>query len=215
VLDSYDGGSFQIGGTSLATAALGGLIASPIRAARSTVKTPWTVRVRPCRCSTLCRRPTFMTSPRRQRLSRDGRLRLATGLGTPIANLLVPALAGFSGTDVWTGLQSILFNPNNGHVFSSQQHHQCHHQFRQSTAATAIDIAASPSTAVCCNRRRQRGINFTSYPYRDGNNQSHQQSSLHRFWNCADPISQITAISRRATTAAHGPAPALTALLPR
>jgi hypothetical protein len=42
---------------------------------------------------------------------------LATGLGSPIANLLVPALAGYPETAVWTGAQNNNWNdPNNWNI---------------------------------------------------------------------------------------------------
>jgi subtilase family serine protease len=44
---------------------------------------------------------------------------LVTGLGTPIANLLIPALAGYPQTDVWTGAQNNdWFDANNWNTFS-------------------------------------------------------------------------------------------------
>ena len=68
---------------------------------------------------------------------------LASGLGTPIANLLVPALAGFPGTAVWTGLQSNDWNNgNNWNTFSvPNATTNAIINFGNPTAGTAIDIA--------------------------------------------------------------------------
>jgi subtilase family serine protease len=100
VLDSYDGGWFQVGGTSLATPMWGGLVAianqgrsllgeSSLNGATQTLPTLYSL-------------PSSdfndITSGSNGTYSAGAGYDLVTGLGTPIANLLVPALAGYGST---------------------------------------------------------------------------------------------------------------------
>ena len=100
VLDSYDGGWFQVGGTSLATPMWGGLIAianqgrsllgdSSLNGATQTLPTLYQLPSSDFHDITTGSNGTY---------SAGTGYDLVTGLGTPIANLLVPALAGYGTT---------------------------------------------------------------------------------------------------------------------
>jgi hypothetical protein len=100
VLDSYDGGWFQVGGTSLATPMWGGLIAiadqgrsllgeASLNGATQTLPTLYQLPSSDFHDITTGSNGTY---------SAGTGYDLVTGLGTPIANLLVPALAGYGTT---------------------------------------------------------------------------------------------------------------------
>jgi hypothetical protein len=100
VLDSYDGGWFQVGGTSLATPMWAGLISiadqgrallgeSSLNGATQTLPTLYSLPSSDFHDITSGSNGTYSAGPGYD---------LVTGLGTPIANLLVPALAGYGTT---------------------------------------------------------------------------------------------------------------------
>ncbi len=107
VLDSFDGGYTQIGGTSLATPMWAGLIAivNQGRALRGLSSLDGPTQTLPM----LYNLPTTdfhdITTGNNGYPATVG-YDLATGLGSPNAALLVPALAGFSPTEIWTGAVS-------------------------------------------------------------------------------------------------------------
>jgi hypothetical protein len=115
VLDSFDGGYTQVGGTSLSTPMWAGLIAivDQGRALKglSSLDGP---------SQTLPMLYNLPSSDFHDILTgNDGYpaepgYDLATGLGSPNAGLLVPALAGYPATEIWTGAQSNdWYNPDN------------------------------------------------------------------------------------------------------
>jgi hypothetical protein len=100
VLDSYGGGWFQVGGTSLATPMWGGLVAianqgralagqSTLNGLTQTLPTLYSLPSSDFHDITGGSNGTYSAAPGYD---------LVTGLGTPIANLLVPALAGYGTT---------------------------------------------------------------------------------------------------------------------
>jgi len=100
VLDSYGGGWFQVGGTSLATPMWGGLVAianqgralagqSTLNGLTQTLPTLYSLPSSDFHDITTGSNGTYSAGPGYD---------LVTGLGTPIANLLVPALAGYGST---------------------------------------------------------------------------------------------------------------------
>jgi hypothetical protein len=76
---------------------------------------------------------------------------MASGLGSPIANLLVPALAGFPETAVWTGSQSDDWNnPNNWNILTVPTSiMNVVIPFGNPMTATAIHIAGLAITVEC------------------------------------------------------------------
>jgi hypothetical protein len=120
VIDSYDGGSFQVGGTSLATPLWAGLIAIADQglALRGQSSLNGLTQTLPMLYALPSGDFHDITTGDNGFPAVTG-YDLATGLGTPIANLLVPALAGYSGTAVWTGLQNNnWFDAQNWNTFS-------------------------------------------------------------------------------------------------
>ena len=100
VLDSFDGGYLQVGGTSLATPMWGGLIAianqgrslmgdSSLNGLTQTLPTLYDLPSTDFHDITTGSNGTYSATPGYD---------LVTGLGTPVANLLVPALAGYPST---------------------------------------------------------------------------------------------------------------------
>jgi hypothetical protein len=144
VIDSYYGSNLTVGGTSLATPMWGALIAIADQGLA--------LRGQPSLdgpSQTLPMLYDLPSSDFHDITTGDNGFPaipgydLASGLGSPIANLLVPALAGYPGTAVWTGLQSNdWFNGNNWNTFSvPNATTNAIINFGNPTAATAIDIA--------------------------------------------------------------------------
>jgi hypothetical protein len=100
VLDNYDGGWFQVGGTSLATPMWAGLIsiANQGRALLGESSLNGTTQTLPTLYSLPKSDFNDITSGSNGTYSAGPGYDLVTGLGTPIANLLVPALAGYGTT---------------------------------------------------------------------------------------------------------------------
>jgi hypothetical protein len=100
VLDSYDGGWFQVGGTSLATPMWAGLvsIANQGRALLGESSLNGATQTLPTLYSLPKSDFNDITSGSNGTYSAGAGYDLVTGLGTPIANLLVPALAGYGTT---------------------------------------------------------------------------------------------------------------------
>jgi hypothetical protein len=125
VLDSYDGGYFQVGGTSLATPMWSGLIAianqgraldgeSSLNGLTQTLPALYNLPSSDFHDITTGSNGTYAAT-----VGYD----LATGLGTPVANLLVPALAGYSTTQPpsVSGPSAISVNENSTLVFATAQ----------------------------------------------------------------------------------------------
>jgi subtilase family serine protease len=100
VLDSYAGGWYQVGGTSLATPMFAGLVAianqgraldgqSTLNGLTQTLPDLYSLPSSDFHDVTTGSNGTYSAGPGYD---------LVTGLGTPVANLLVPALAGYSST---------------------------------------------------------------------------------------------------------------------
>ncbi len=130
VLDSFDGGWFQVGGTSLATPMWAGLISiadqgrsllgeSSLNGATQTLPTLYSLPKSDFNDITSGSNGTYSAGPGYD---------LVTGLGTPIANLLVPALAGYGSTQPptvsapstasLTENGSLTFSSSNGNAIS-------------------------------------------------------------------------------------------------
>jgi len=144
VIDTYDGGSFQVGGTSLATPMWAALIAITDQGLALRGQSSLNGLTQ-----TLPMLYTLPSSDFHDITTGDNGFPavtgydLATGLGTPIANLLVPALAGYSGTAVWTGLQNNnWFDAQNWNTFSvPNANTNVIINFGNPTAGAAIDVA--------------------------------------------------------------------------
>jgi hypothetical protein len=144
VVDTYAGGTFEVGGTSLATPMWAALIAivNQGRAMRGQSSLDGVSQTLPMLYnlpSTDFHDITTGDNGYPATIGYDP----DTGRGTPIANLLVPALAGFPGTAVWTGLQSNdWYNGNNWNTFSvPNSSTNVIINFGNPTAATAFNIA--------------------------------------------------------------------------
>jgi hypothetical protein len=107
VIDTFDGGPFTVGGTSLATPMWAALIAivNQGRALRGQATLDGVNQTLPMLYALPATDFHDITTGDNGFAATAG-YDLATGRGSPIANLLVPALAGFNGTAVWTGLVS-------------------------------------------------------------------------------------------------------------
>jgi hypothetical protein len=125
VLDSYDGGYFQVGGTSLSTPMWAGLIAianqgraldgeSSLNGLTQTLPELYNLPSSDFHDVTTGSNGTYSAT--------DG-YDLTTGLGTPVANLLVPALAGYSSTQPpsVSGPSALSVNENSTLLFSTSQ----------------------------------------------------------------------------------------------
>ena len=125
VLDSYDGGYLQVGGTSLSSPMWAGLIAianqgraldgeSSLNGLTQTLPTLYSLPSSDFHDITTGSNGTY---------SATAGYDLATGLGTPIANLLVPALAGYSATQPpsVSGPSALSVNENSTLLFSTAQ----------------------------------------------------------------------------------------------
>jgi hypothetical protein len=123
VLDSDDGGWFQVGGTSLATPMWSGLIAiaNQGRALNGQSTLNGQTQTLPDLYSLPSSDFHDVTSGSNGTYSAGTGYDLVTGLGTPEANLLVPALAGFSSTPApsVSGPSSASLAENSTVVFSS------------------------------------------------------------------------------------------------
>ncbi len=123
VLDSFDGGWFQVGGTSLATPLWGGLIAiaNQGRAQLGQTSLNGATQTLPMLYSLPSSDFHDITSGSNGTYSATAGYDLVTGLGTPIANLLVPALAGFGANQSPTisGPASASLTQNGSLKFSS------------------------------------------------------------------------------------------------
>jgi hypothetical protein len=144
VIDSYYGATLTVGGTSVATPLWAGLMAI--------VNQGLALRGQPSLDGPSQTLPMLYALPSSDfndiTTGDDGfpatvGYDLATGLGTPIANLLVPALAGFPETAVWTGAQSNDWNnPNNWNILSvPNATMNAVINFGNPMSATAIDVA--------------------------------------------------------------------------
>jgi hypothetical protein len=107
VLDSFDGGYIQVGGTSLSAPMWGALIAivNQGRALRGQGTLIGNSQTLPMLYSLPSSDFHDILTGNNGYPATVG-YDLATGLGSPIANLLVPALAGYASIDVWTGAVS-------------------------------------------------------------------------------------------------------------
>jgi hypothetical protein len=126
VLDSYDGGYFQVGGTSLATPMWAGLVAIADQGraldGQSSLTSAQTL-------STLYDLPSSdfhdITTGSNGTYDATVGYDLATGIGTPVANLLVPGLAGYTATASTppsvSAPSSASVNENSTLVFSTAQ----------------------------------------------------------------------------------------------
>ncbi len=145
VVDSFDGGSFQIGGTSLATPMWAALIAivNQGRALKGETSLDGASQTLPMLYGLPSTDFHDITTGNNGYPAVTG-YDLATGLGSPIANLLVPNLAGYDGTAVWTGLVSNnWFVADNWNTFSvPNSTTDVIINFGNPTAATPIDVAA-------------------------------------------------------------------------
>ena len=125
VLDSFDGGYLQVGGTSLATPMWGGLIAianqgrslmgdSSLNGLTQTLPTLYDLPSTDFHDITTGSNGTYSATPGYD---------LVTGLGTPVANLLVPALAGYPSTQPpsVSGPSAISVNENSTLLFAPSQ----------------------------------------------------------------------------------------------
>jgi hypothetical protein len=125
VLDSFDGGYLQVGGTSLSSPMWAGLIAianqgraldgeSSLNGLTQTLPTLYSLPSSDFHDITTGSNGTYSAT-----VGYD----LTTGLGTPIANLLVPALAGYSATQPpsVSGPSAISVNENSTLLFSTAQ----------------------------------------------------------------------------------------------
>jgi len=123
VLDSFDGGWFQVGGTSLATPLWGGLIAiaNQGRAQLGQTSLNGATQTLPMLYTLPSSDFHDITSGSNGTYSATVGYDLVTGLGTPIANLLVPALAGFGTNQSPTisGPASASLTQNGSLTFSS------------------------------------------------------------------------------------------------
>jgi hypothetical protein len=115
VLDSFDGGYTQVGGTSLSTPMWAGLIAivDQGRALKGMSSLDGPSQTLPM----LYNLPSVdfhdIVTGNDGYPAAPG-YDFATGLGSPNVGLLIPALAGYSATEIWTGAQSNdWYNPNN------------------------------------------------------------------------------------------------------
>jgi hypothetical protein len=119
VIDTFAGGTFTVGGTSVATPMWGALIAivNQGRAQRGQATLDGVSQTLPMLYALPSTDFHDVTTGDNGFAATNG-YDLATGRGTPIANLLVPALAGFNGTAVWTGVVSNdWYNGNNWNTF--------------------------------------------------------------------------------------------------
>ena len=125
VLDSYDGGYFQVGGTSLATPMWAGLIAiaNQGRALDGESSLNGLTQTLPELYSLPSSDFHDITTGSNGTYSATVGYDLATGLGTPVANLLVPALAGYSSTPPpsVSGPSATSVNENATLLFSTAQ----------------------------------------------------------------------------------------------
>jgi hypothetical protein len=125
VLDSFDGGYLQVGGTSLATPMWAGLIAianqgrslldeSSLNGLTQTLPTLYDLPSTDFHDITTGSNGTYSATPGYD---------LVTGLGTPVANLLVPALAGYPSTQPpsVSGPSAISVNENSTLLFAPSQ----------------------------------------------------------------------------------------------
>jgi hypothetical protein len=125
VLDSFDGGYLQVGGTSLSAPMWSGLIAiadqgraldgeSSLNGLTQTLPTLYSLPSSDFHDITTGSNGTYSAT-----VGYD----LATGLGSPVANLLVPALAGYSATQPPTvsGPSAISVNENSTLLFATAQ----------------------------------------------------------------------------------------------
>jgi hypothetical protein len=144
VIDSYYGSNLTIGGTSLATPMWAGLIAivNQGRALRGESSLDGPTQTLPMLYALPSSDFHDITTGDNGFPAAPG-YDMASGLGSPIANLLVPALAGFDGTAVWTGLQSNnWFDADNWNTFSvPNATTNVIINFGDPTADAAIDIA--------------------------------------------------------------------------
>jgi hypothetical protein len=136
VLDSYDGGWFQVGGTSLSTPMWAGLVAianqgralqgqSSLNGATQTLPTLYSLPSSDFHDVTTGSNGTY---------SATAGYDLVTGLGTPIANLLVPALAGFNSTQPPT-----ISAPSSGNLL---ENHSLTFSSANGNAITVADASA-------------------------------------------------------------------------
>jgi hypothetical protein len=119
VIDSFDGGTFAVGGTSVATPLWGALIAivNQGRSLRGQTTLNGLTQTLPMLYALPSTDFHDITTGDNGFPATSG-YDLATGRGSPIANLLVPALAGFDGTAVWTGaVSNDWYNGNNWNTF--------------------------------------------------------------------------------------------------
>ena len=144
VIDSYYGATIQVGGTSLATPMWAALIAIADQglALRGQSSLNGLTQTLPMLYALPSSDFHDITTGDNGFPATTG-YDLATGLGTPIANLLVPALAGYSGTAVWTGLQNNnWFDAENWNTFSvPNANTNVIINFGNPTAGAPIDIA--------------------------------------------------------------------------
>jgi Putative Ig domain len=125
VLDSFAGGYYQVGGTSLSCPMWAGLVAianqgralngqSTLNGLTQTLPTLYNLPSSDFHDVTTGSNGTYSATPGYD---------LVTGLGTPIANLLVPALAGYASTQPpsVSGPTSASVNENSSLTFSSGQ----------------------------------------------------------------------------------------------
>ncbi len=125
VLDSFDGGYLQVGGTSLATPMWGGLIAianqgrslldeSSLNGLTQTLPALYDLPSTDFHDITSGSNGTYSATPGYD---------LVTGLGTPVANLLVPALAGYPSTQPpsVSGPSAISVNENSTLLYAPSQ----------------------------------------------------------------------------------------------
>jgi hypothetical protein len=144
VIDSFDGGSFQVGGTSLATPMWAALIAivNQGRGLKGETSLDGASQTLPMLYGLPSSDFHDIATGNNGYPAVTG-YDLATGLGSPIANLLVPNLAGFNGTAVWTGLVSNnWFVADNWNSFSVPNGTtDVIINFGNPTAASPIDVA--------------------------------------------------------------------------
>jgi hypothetical protein len=125
VLDSYDGGYWQVGGTSLSAPMWAGLIAiaNQGRALQGESSLNGLTQTLPTLYSLPSSDFHDITTGSNGTYSATAGYDLATGLGSPVANLLVPALAGYSATQAPTvsGPSAISVNENSTLLFATAQ----------------------------------------------------------------------------------------------
>jgi hypothetical protein len=196
VIDSYYGGSLTVGGTSLATPMWAALIAIAdqglaLRGQPSLDGASQTLPMLYALPSSDFHDITTGDNGFPATVGYD----LASGLGTPIANLLVPALAGFSGTAVWTGLESNdWYDANNWNTFSvPNATTNAIINFGNPTAATAIDIAGLTINGGTLHFDTNIGSSIvTSLTFTgDGTLDMTNNALFIDFGSAADPISTI------------------------